>query len=104
MKDTGRIKLPRGKTANDRAKKKAKFPSNSVYLKRQAGLNPDELINPVRVNVFMEGGVIHNIEVPEGVEVQVYNYDIEGLDKEIISQDVLGDPCTITTWSHDDED
>lgn len=55
------------------------------------------MIQPT-VNVFMEGGVIHNVEVPEGVKVVVYDYDTEGADADRLSKDGKGDDCLITTW------
>lgn len=65
----------------------------------KAEVNPDELANPSRVNVFLEGGIVQNIEVPEGVEVHVYDYDVEGLEQDRIEKDGLGDDCAITIWT-----
>jgi len=50
------------------------------------------------VHVFMEGGVIQNIEIPAGVVVKVYDYDLEGVEKDRIEKDGLGDDCTIAVW------
>lgn len=75
-----------------------------THSRKTASINPDELSNPRRVNVFLEGGIVQNIEVPEGVEVHVYDYDLEGLDADRIETDALGDSCAITVWgaTHDD--
>jgi hypothetical protein len=51
-----------------------------------------------QVNVFMEGGIIQNIELPAGVRVTVYDYDVEGVDADRIEKDGKGDECTIATW------
>lgn len=53
---------------------------------------------PALVHVFMEGGLIQNIETPSGVRVMVYDYDVEGVDAERITQDGKDDDCTITEW------
>jgi hypothetical protein len=53
---------------------------------------------PKQVNVFLEGGIIHNIELPEGVRVTIYDYDTEGSEPERIRKDGKGDACIITTW------
>ena len=50
------------------------------------------------VRVFLEGGVIHDIRIPPGVSVEVYDYDTEGVDAERIATDAKGDECVITVW------
>ena len=39
-----------------------------------------------QVNVFLEGGVIHDIEVPPAVRVTVYDYDTEGVEADRIEK------------------
>ena len=51
------------------------------------------------VHVFMEGGVIQDIQMPEGVQVKVYDYDIEDVDPDQIKKDGNGDECTIAVWT-----
>ena len=56
---------------------------------------------PAQVNVFMEGGLIQNIELPPGVRVTVYDYDVEGvIDEYQIEKDPKGVDCTIVTWQN----
>lgn len=50
------------------------------------------------VNVFLDGGLVTNIEVPEGVNVIVYDYDVDGVDEDRIITDDLGNKCTRTSW------
>lgn len=50
------------------------------------------------VKVFMEGGVIQGMEVPEGVRVVVYDYDTDCAKPEELSRDKNGDPCIVCVW------
>ncbi len=56
--------------------------------------------NPVpqtkTVKVYVEGGVIQNIDVPEGVVVKVMDYDVDG--QESPARDEDGRPCSIAIW------
>jgi len=61
---------------------------------------PEHTVKAVsEVNVFMEGGVIHNIQFPADVRVTVYDYDTEGVEAERLSKDRKGDACLITEWA-----
>lgn len=53
---------------------------------------------PRMVHVFMEGGLIQNIELPDGVTVKVYDYDLDGVDADRIEKDGKGGDCTISVW------
>lgn len=51
------------------------------------------------VEVFLEGGVVHDVHVPDDVEVVIYDYDVEGEDEVRIQCDSTGAECTITKWT-----
>ena len=51
-----------------------------------------------RASVFVEGGVVNEIEVPQGVEVVVYDYDIEDVAQDQISKGPQGEPCLVGIW------
>ncbi len=45
-----------------------------------------------RIRIKVEGGVVHTVHLPEGVELEVIDYDVEGDDPE--ESDVYqGEPC-----------
>jgi hypothetical protein len=50
------------------------------------------------VKITMEGGVIHDMEIPEGVTVIVRDYDSEGCEPDRINQDENGDDYVESTW------
>ncbi len=54
------------------------------------------------VVVTVEGGVVQDIEVPEGVVVKVRDYDVEGVDSAdiILSRDKNGDGYVESTWEN----
>jgi hypothetical protein len=53
---------------------------------------------PSLVKVYMEGGVIQDMEVPAGVKVDVYDFDVEGADEERITKTPLGEECVLSEW------
>lgn len=58
--------------------------------------------------IYTDGGVVHDIEcIPEDVEVEARNYDVDGLtDRELKNEcqrDSLGKFYTAVLWSHDGE-
>jgi hypothetical protein len=62
-----------------------------------------------RIFVWMEGGIIQDVNIPEGleeVEVVVRDYDIEGMDAqdERIEKDKDGDEYVETIWSRETEE
>jgi hypothetical protein len=58
-----------------------------------------EKMKPHLIHIFLEGGVIHGVQSPQGVNVKVYDYDTEGVERNRIKQDVLGDRCVITEFA-----
>ena len=50
------------------------------------------------VQITMEGGVIQDIEVPEGVRVIVRDYDSDGVEEESLCKDDNGDNYIETIW------
>lgn len=50
------------------------------------------------VLVRVQGGVVYHVEVPDGVQVLVRDYDAEGTDADMQSKDENGDLCIETKW------
>ena len=55
----------------------------------------DPIPQPKMVTVYVEGGVIQDIDKPEGVVVKVMDYDVEG---DFPCRDDNGRPCCICFW------
>lgn len=53
------------------------------------------------VRVTVEGGVVQHVEVPEGVQVIVRDYDVEGTDADELEQDENGDQFIESFWEHE---
>jgi hypothetical protein len=54
-----------------------------------------------KVLVFLEGGVVHDIQAPKGVTVIVRDYDVEGVEPERIQQDSSGQEFVGSVWEAD---
>lgn len=52
------------------------------------------------VTVTVEGGVVQHVEVPDGVQVIVKDYDVEGCDEADLEQDESGDHYFEANWEH----
>jgi len=50
------------------------------------------------VHITVEGGVIQHVECPEGVQVIVHDYDIDGVDEEGLQRDQNGDLYIESIW------
>lgn len=77
----------------------ARVASRAVHAARED--NQGELgqsIEPKQVHIYMEGGIIQDIEYPAGVKILVYDYDVEGADADRIEKDGRGDDCIITRY------
>ncbi len=45
-----------------------------------------------KIRITMEGGVIHDIEyIPEGVVVEIWDFDVDGIDEVDISTNSAGE-------------
>lgn len=53
------------------------------------------------VRITVEGGVVQHVEVPEGVQVIVRDYDVEGTDADELEQDENGDQFIESFWEHE---
>ncbi len=53
------------------------------------------------VVVTVEGGVVQHIEVPEGVQVMVYDYDVEGVEPSRLELDGNGNQRILSVWERD---
>ena len=51
------------------------------------------------VKITVEGGVVQHVEVPDGVTVIVRDYDVEGVEPELLQQDRGGDNYTEAIWT-----
>ncbi len=51
------------------------------------------------VTITVEGGVVQNVEVPEGVTVIVRDYDVEGVESDLLQQDENGDNYIEAIWT-----
>ncbi len=51
------------------------------------------------VNITVSGGVVQNVEVPEGVTVIVRDYDVDGVESDLLQQDRGGDNYIESIWT-----
>jgi hypothetical protein len=57
------------------------------------------------IEVGVYGGCVQWIRgIPEGVEVQVNDYDIDGVDRDRLSSDDNGRSCIIVTYASSSQD
>ncbi len=54
------------------------------------------------VKITVRGGVIQDVDVPEGVQVVVHDFDTDGTEPDRLSRDENGDECVVNIWEHDD--
>jgi len=56
----------------------------------------------IRVGVY--GGMVQWVEdIPEGIEVQVFDYDTDGVDDELLSRDADGHSCVVAVYGGTEE-
>jgi hypothetical protein len=53
------------------------------------------------VRLTVEGGVVEHVEVPEGVQVIVRDYDVDGTEVDQLQQDENGDQFIESIWEHE---
>lgn len=53
------------------------------------------------VRVTVEGGVVQHVEVPDGVQVVVRDYDVDGTDADELEQDENGDHFIESIWEQE---
>ncbi len=53
------------------------------------------------VRVTVKGGVVQHVEVPEGVQVVVRDYDVNGTDVSELEQDENSDHFIESIWEHE---
>jgi hypothetical protein len=53
------------------------------------------------VRVTVEGGVVQHVEVPEGVQVVIRDYDVDVADAEQLQHDESGDLFIESIWEHE---
>jgi hypothetical protein len=52
------------------------------------------------VRITVEGGVVQHVEVPDGVQVVVKDYDVDGTEADQLQQDENGDNFIESIWEH----
>jgi hypothetical protein len=50
------------------------------------------------VHITVEGGVIQDVQVPAGMKVVVWDYDIDGIEPERLQRNGRGDKYVETIW------
>ena len=50
------------------------------------------------INITLQGGVIQDVQCPEGVQVVVRDYDTDGVPNDQLRQDDNGDQYVESTW------
>jgi hypothetical protein len=53
------------------------------------------------VRVTVVGGLVQHVEVPEGVQVVVRDYDVDGTEADQLQQDENGDQFIESIWEHE---
>lgn len=53
------------------------------------------------VKIRVLGGVVQNVEVPIGVCVLVYDYDIDGADESECDKDEAGELCSLAVYENE---
>jgi len=57
------------------------------------------------IRVGVHGGLVQWVEgVPEGVEVQVLDYDTDGVDDGLLSADGAGNPCVVAIYAGEESE
>lgn len=51
------------------------------------------------ITIKVEGGCVNNVEAPNEAEVNVFDYDTEGIDEDDISEDRDGEECIVSTFN-----
>lgn len=67
----------------------------SALIRRARALQQEPA--PV-VKVRVSGGVVQNVEAPDGITVQVYDYDVGDSDPVDLDEDESGDDCNFATY------
>ncbi len=52
------------------------------------------------VQVTVEGGVVQHVDVPEGLQVVVRDYDVDGTEADHLQQDDNGDQFIESIWEY----
>lgn len=51
------------------------------------------------MKIFVQGGLIQDIQdIPDGLKIDIYDYDIDGLDEKELTKDGKGKDCYIKEW------
>ena len=51
------------------------------------------------VRITVSGGVVQHVEVPDGVTVIVRDYDVDGVENDLLQQDTGGDDYIKSIWT-----
>ena len=61
----------------------------------------DSKPRPLRVILSVRGGVADILLKPRGIEVVVFDYDVDGDDDPCLAEDPDGHPCRLVEWPSD---
>ena len=53
------------------------------------------------VHVYVGGGLVQHIDVPEGILVHVYDCDVEGVEERDLSKAPNGEDCVHSEWRNE---
>ena len=62
------------------------------------------MVGEKTVKVYVHGGVVQNVDVPIGVVVEIYDYDVDEEDNEHVQKDDEGCRYVKSTWGQTKED
>ena len=63
-------------------------------------LEPEQVeqLEPLKVEITVEDGLISDVKAPHGVQVIVRDYDTDGADESKLQRDNDGRRCVVATW------
>ena len=73
------------------------FPS-APRAAQAGGLVANRKDRTMNVTIYLEGGVIQDVEKDDEDTVLVYDYDVEGEPEEKLDRDKYGRRCCISKW------
>ena len=63
------------------------------------GTHYDMEKNKIKLDIYLEGGIIQDMKSDYDIDVRIFDYDIDGVDEEAVSQDNDGNRCVIIEWN-----
>ena len=53
----------------------------------------------IKVDVYVEGGIVQDVKSDHDIDLRIFDYDIDGVDEEAIDIDNDGNQCVINEWN-----